>query len=398
MNSKIAALVAVTVMVAAALAGAMAIQGSDADTITDPALGTVDVDVIKGGSDAVVMLKVSEAEYLPLGYTLTWEIAQATGSEGSYNYDFSGENDVLAKRTVDPGTSLEAAGAITDNNGVSFPSDALNALNALKFKMEETEDLGTYILRITATDGATSGVFGIKCSVTTVSSSYTVPPVYGVINVTVEDQTPAISLVKMQVSAGIPFYQKIQVDGESHSDVPAGMNWYAVGLPQGLSMSPDGIVSGMMTNKIDDTGKVTVAVYATDTNGTVTEYSLTISNKEATETDVTIALTSESTNFIQPTGEDKTYTAQQGSTVKLSVSLPEGSTASLDVVGVRIIGNDGDRYTNYTEDMKVPTNGVGQYRIYVSYILDGVYDQDYVVLNVVSDIDAIEAGIVIDGA
>ena len=154
----------------------------------------------------------------------------------------------------------------------------------------------------------------------------------------------------------------------------------------------------MMTKKIDDTGEVTVAVYATDTNGTVTEYSLTISNKEATETDVTITLTSESDNFIEPTGGDKTYTAQQGSTVKLSVSLPEGSTASLDVVGVRIIGNDGDRYTDYTKDMEVPTNGVGQYRIYVSYILDGVSDQGYVVLNVVSDIDAIQAGIVIEGA
>ena len=394
MNSKIAALVAVTVMVAAALAGAMAIQGSDADTITDPALGTVEVDVIKGGSDAVVMLKVSEAEYLPLGYTLTWEIAQATGREGSYTYDFSGENDLLAKRTVRAGTSLETANAITDSNGVSFQSDAL------KFKMEETEDLGTYILRITATGAATTGdaVFGIKCSVTTGSSNYAVPPVYGVIDVTVEDQTQAISLVEMQVPAGIPFYQKIQVDGESPSDVPTGMNWYAVRLPQGLSMSPDGIVSGMMTNKINDTGEVTVAVYATDTNGTVTEYSLKISNKDATVTEVTIALTSESANFIKPTGEDKTYTAQQDSTVKLSVSLPEGSTASLDVVGVRIIGNDGDRYTDYTKDMEVPTNGVGQYRICVSYILDGVINQDYVVLNVVSDIDAIQAGVVIEGA
>ena len=394
MNSKIAALVAVTVMVAAALAGAMAIQGSDADTITDPALGTVEVDVIKGGSDAVVMLKVSEAEYLPLGYNLTWEIAQATSSEGSYTFNFSGDDDVLAKRAVSAGSSLETDSAITDSNGVSFQSDAL------KFKLEETEDLGTYILRITATDDATSGVFGIKCSVTTVSSNYAVPPVYGVINVTVKDQTVATSLVEMQVPAGIPFYQKIQVDGKPPSDVPTGMNWYAVGLPQGLSMSPDGIVSGMMTEEIADgnNNTVTVAVYATDTNGTVTEYSLTISNKDATETNVTIVLTSESTNFIEPTGEDKTYTAQQDSIVKLSVSLSEGSTASLDVVGVRIIGNDGDRYTDYTKDMEVPTNGVGQYRIYVSYILDGVINQGYVVLNVVSDIDAIQAGIVINGA
>ncbi len=394
MNSKIVALVAVTVMVAAALAGAMAIQGSDADTIEDPALGNVEVDVIKGGSDAVVMLKVSEAEYLPLGYTLTWEIAQATGSEGPYTYDFSGENDILAKRTIQAGTSLEAANAITDNNGVSFQNDAL------KFKMEKTEDLGTYILRITATDGATSGVFGIKCSVTTGSSNYVVPSVYGVIDVTVKGQTQAISLVEMKVPVGIPFYQKIQVDGESPTDVPADMSWYAVRLPQGLSMSPDGIVSGMMTEKIADgnNNTVTVAVYATDSSGTVTEYSLTISNKEATETDVTIALTSESTNFKEPTEGGNTYTAQQGSTVKLSVSIPVDSESSLDVVGVRIIGDDGDRYTSYTDNMEVPTGGIGQYRICVSYILDGVSNQDYVVLNVVSDIDAIQAGVVIEGA
>ena len=238
MNSKIVALVAVTVMVAAALAGAMAIQGSDADTIDDPALGNVEVDVVKGGSDAVVMLKVSEAEYLPLGYTLTWEIAQAASNEGSYTYDFSGDGDVLAKRSVRAGSSLETAGEITDSNGVPFQSDAL------KFKLEETEDLGTYILRITATDGATSGVFGIKCSVTTVSSNYIVPPVYGVIDVTAENQTQAISLVEMKVPVGIPFYQKIQVSGEASTDVTTDKNWYAVGLPQGLSMSPDGIVSG----------------------------------------------------------------------------------------------------------------------------------------------------------
>ena len=392
MNSKIVALVAVTVMVAAALAGAMAIQGSDADTIDDPALGNVEVDVVKGGSDAVVMLKVSEAEYLPLGYTLTWEIAQAAGNEGSYTYDFSGDGDVLAKRSVRAGSSLETAGEITDSNGVPFQSDAL------KFKLEETEDLGTYILRITATDGATSGVFGIKCSVTTVSSNYIVPPVYGVIDVTAENQTQAISLVEMKVPVGIPFYQKIQVSGEASTDVTTDKNWYAVRLPQGLSMSPDGIVSGMMKEKIADgnNNTVTVAVYATDTNGTVTEYSLTISNKDATETDVTITLTSESANFI--TGGNKTYTAQQGSIVKLSVSIPDDSESSLDVVGVKIIGNDGDRYTSYTDNMEVPTGGIGQYRIYVSYILDGVSDQDYVVLNVVSNIDAIQAGIVIDGA
>ena len=388
MNIKAISILTAALMVVAALGGAMLLDRADAATdenFTDE-MGLDTVDVVKGQKATVVLLKVSEAEFLPLGYTLTWYVASATEkSAGTYSATFD-EDGKLGSRTVsaDSSSNLES---------YSVFSSTEKSIAKYQFKMEEVEgNLGHYLLSISIEDGA-DATFALKCSITGVNGDYSgVPAVYGILKTNVVEPTTS-TLDEMTVTVGVPFMKSAAV-------TDADETWYAIGMPEGLSMSPSGVVSGIATGKASDGGEITnpvaVKVYKTtggDSGITITPYTLNITVSEST-VDFSIQI---AVNGNQLTASDS-YSVQQNSTVKLTVT----SEKVVEVAYVSMIGDTGVTYLEYgadgADDVTIPTSGIGEYTIAVHAVLDGVVKTKSVTLQVISDLDVLTPSIVITGA
>lgn len=405
MNNKAMTIIAAAAVVIAAFAGLSAVQGVDADSeeISSLQLGTSDVTIVPGGDSASILLKVSEAEYVPLGYKLTWYVASATRSGGSYSAEFNTDQS-LGSRDVTGSTDIsQVVGFQPKTDGVTISNTT--------FTMTETDGLGNYILDVKCTDRASSSTYAIKCVVevdvsTGGAQMMSVPPVYGIVTTTIGSESTPTALNPMGFVIGVPSMAAVSSgNGEILAD---GKTWYATGLPQGLSMSPSGIVSGMPTGK-DSSGKdltftdgsasVEVSVYSSEMdNGAVkiTEYTLTVSISEGDPSAMTLTLSSEASSGFQTIQKNSIYSAVQGIKVKLNVSVDAGST--LEVVAVTVIGDNGESRITYSDGVVVPTAGVGQYHIVVNAVVDGTPITGYATLNVVSVLDSLENSIVIDGA
>lgn len=403
MNNKAMVIVAVAAVIVAVFAGLPSIQTVDAadETITSPQLGTASVSIVPGGDSAAVLLKVSEAEYVPLGYTLTWYVTAATGSDDSYSADFS-DGYSLGSRSVTASTNIETVEAFVPES---------NSGDSTTFTMSEADGLGNYILEVNCVGEVTDGTYAIKCVVevnvsTGDSATIPIPPVYGIVNTTVEDEIEPGELNGMGFVIGVPSMAAVS---SSDGDVLAtGKTWYATGLPQGLSMSPSGIVSGMPTGKdlngsdlefLDGRAIVTVSVYSSEvTDGSVkiTEYELEVTINKSPPSAMTITLSSEESGFKEIT--ENSYSAVQGTYVTLNVSVGDGST--LDVIAVTAIGDEGTTRLTYSDGngATFTTSGAGQYYIVVNAVVNGSPVTGHVKLNVVSELDSLQNSIVIDGA
>ena len=405
MNNKAMTIIAAAAVVIAAFAGLSAVQGVDADSeaISSLQLGTSDVTIVPGGDSASILLKVSEAEYVPLGYKLTWYVASATESGGSYSAEFN-TNQSLGSRDVNGSTDIsQVVGFQPKTDGVT--------ISKTTFTMAETDGLGNYILDVKCFDEAQPGKYAIKCVVevdvnTGNEQGMSVPPVYGIVTTTIGSESAPTELNPMGFVIGVPSMAAVSVSNE---DILAtGKTWYATGLPQGLSMSPSGIVSGMPTGKDSDgnsliinngPASVDVRVYSSEIeNGAVkiTEYTLTVSINKRAPSAMTLTLSSEASSGFQTIQENSIYSAVQDTEVKLNVSVDVGRT--LDVIAVMVIGDNGTSRITYSDGVAVPTTGVGQYHIVVNAVVDGTPITGYVTLNVVSALDSLENSIVINGA
>lgn len=411
MNNKAMVIVAVAAVIVAVFAGLPSIQTVDAadETITSPQLGTASVSIVPGGESAAILLKVSEAEYVPLGYTLTWYVTDAEDSEGSddsYRADFSAGYS-LGSRSVEASFDIGNVGA--------FVPESNSGDSTTTFTMSEADGLGNYILKVNCVGNATGGTYAIKCVVKVnvrTNDSATIPipipPVYGIVNTTVEDEIEPGELNGMDFVIGVPSMLAVSSsDGDVHAKYKS---WYATGLPQGLSMSPSGYVSGMPTGK-DSSGNddlsfsdgmaiVTVSVYSSEvTDGSVkiTEYELEVTIYESSPSAMTITLSSEESGFKEIT-ENSIYSAVHDTDVTLKVSVGDGST--LDVIAVTAIGDEGTTRLTYSDGngATFTTSGAGQYYIVVNAVVNGSPVTGHVKLNVVSELDSLQNSIVIDGA
>lgn len=381
MNIKAISILTAALMVVAALGGAMLLDRADAATdenFTDE-MGLDTVDVVKGQEATVVLLKVSEAEFLPLGYTLTWYVASVTG-DGPYSTTFT---DKLGDRTVESGSSLENYANFSNNTGVTLE-------DYYTLTMEEVEgNPGHYLLSI-STSGDDNAKFALKCSITGVNDDYNgVPAVYGVLDTNVIPPSTPSELGEMNVTIGVPFLKAV-----SSADV-TDVTWYATGMPEGLSMSPSGVVSGIATGKDFSNGSVTVNVYKTtnDKSGiTITPYTLQITAEQTGDISITITVDG------IPKVESTSYSVQQNSTVTLKVNADDGS--ALEVAYVSMIDDDdGVTYLKHGADgVDIPTSGIGEYTIAVHAVVDGVVKTKSVTLQVISDLDVLTPSIVITGA
>ena len=392
MNSKTMAIAAAFVMLAAALSVTMFLPSADAEDVTSFELGEKEVTLTPDGKGSL-LFNVSEAEYINLGYTINWYIAAPDeDSESAHSATF-GKSSKLGSRTVNAGTLVDNVDGFSPNfDGVT--------LDGYVFKIQAMDDLGTYLLTIDA-NNQTDGCKGIvKCEVivnTSGDRTITIPNNYGLVTVNNNASSP-VSLNTMTFTVG-----EADAFTVSGSSVTVGGNsWYAIGLPKGLSMSPNGVVSGMPTGidasgvKISDYNTpISVDVYSTTNEGKISTYTLSVKINEASSAKMTLSLSSASTTLVV---SETTYTAIQGTNdIKLTIT-PVAST--LEWASVTVIDTDGQVQVDYdlVDGAEIPSDGIGSYKIVVNAIIDSKHVTGSVTLNVISPMDSIEAGIIVSGA
>ena len=391
MNSKTMAIAAAFVMLAAALSVTMFLPSADAEDVTSFELGEKEVTLTPDGKGSL-LFNVSEAEYINLGYTINWYIAQDEVSESAHSATFD-KSSILGSRTVNAGTSVDdVVGFSPDVDGVT--------LGGYVFKIQAMDNLGTYLLTIDANDPTNVFKGIVKCEVivnTSGNETITIPNNYGLVTVKNNASSP-VSLDLMTFTVGEA--DAFTVSGSSVT--VKGNSWYAIGLPEGLSMSPNGVVSGMPTGN-DASGEIlnydtpiSVNVYSTTNEGKISTYTLSVRINEASSASMTLSLNSASTTLVV---SGTTYTAIQGTKdIKLTIA-PEGSL-TLEWASVAVIGLDGQVQVDYdlSNGAEIPSDGIGSYKIVVNAIIDSKHVTDSITLNVISPMDSIEAGIIVSGA
>ena len=391
MNSKTMAIAAAFVMLAAALSVTMFLPSAGAEDVTSFELGEKEVTLTPDGKGSL-LFNVSEAEYINLGYTINWYIALDVGSGSAHSATFN-ESSKLGSRTVNAGTSVDDVAEFSpDADGVT--------LDGYVFKIQAMDDLGTYLLTIDA-NNPMDGCKGIvKCEVIVNSGNgtITIPNNYGFVTVKDNASSP-VPLNAMTFTVGEA--DAFTVSGSSVT--VEGNSWYAIGLPEGLSMSPNGVVSGMPTGNDASGSKISnyndpisVDVYSTTNDGKISTYTLSVKINEAASANMTLSLNSASTTLVV---SGTTYTAIQGTNdIKLTITPAVAST--LEWASVTVIDTNGQVQVDYdlADGAKIPSDGIGSYKIVVNAIIDSKHVTDSLTLNVISPMDSIEAGIIVSGA
>ena len=388
-NSKIAALFAVAVMITAGFIIVADVTDSDAKVVDDD----YDAIHIKKGVSHNVTLFTDEYQYVNYGYTLTWYIAKNPNAfDGQADLDKMEFTNKLGTRVSETYTPVDE-GVIIGN--VTFKITERNYNTSFG-------NVGEYNLNISAGENATTpGYIAIKCEVNVKldeNTTYPVENLYYLYQITVDEST-TYTLNELTFTQGINGSQLISCK----ELIIGNYDWYATGLPAGLSMDKTGKVSGTPHNTATTADSVKVVGTLKVSPYTTVEAEMVVTINEATTGGIILRL-----NGDVVTVEDaKQYATELGSNnVKLTVST--GSNQPYDVLTVRIVDSDGNVYvidsTNdkntefdiVTEDQ--PIKGTGIYRIYVTAVVDSEKQTEYVDLYVLGNLDSVFAEIIVSGA
>lgn len=187
-----------------------------------------------------------------------------------------------------------------------------------------------------------------------------------------------------------------------------GYNWYAVGLPEGLSMNMNGTVTGVPTKATSSEG-VTVAVVAVDKSNN-TQYSTTFTFK----VDAGLVDNNDDTRYTysvrvgdgSAVDGPSSVLAVQGDAVVTKITAVSASSFG-DNVTVKVVSDNGtkDTVVNGTDvsegvakEYTIPTSGTGAYRVIMTAGTGNGLTTVYYDLIVLSDIEEVRSGIIVQGA
>lgn len=386
---------AVAVMVTAGFVLVADTAGTDAKVIKDEF--TTAIDINKGASHNIT-LYTDEYQYTSYGYTLTWYVASITGDDT--------DQASLDRITLNASDKL---GARTNSN---YDSDGSVTVGGLTFTLTERNNynsaianVGEYNLNVKATNGEISDpivkVF-VKCEIKVTLNSeptqtYDVESLYYLYNFNIV--TPnTIDFGSKQYANGINVSYTLQ----DTDDIKVGdYEWFATGLPNGLSMSRNGTISGTPHAEVTDHNVSLVGTSKANKLATV-DATIKIIITEATPGGIVLKLNGDVSEVL--TG---IYATELGSyPIKLTVS--QGLNQPLDVLTVRIVDEDGNisiiddtSYKNTqfeiaSEDS--PINGTGLYKIYVTAVVNSHEKTECIDLYVLGDLDSVFAEIIVSGA
>ena len=271
-------------------------------------------------------------------------------------------------------------------------------------KMTAGDAVGKYVLTVEPSDSPTGEVsVGLECEiiVTIGGQTKTLEGVYYYFDI-VTDAIGTLDLTEITMTVGDIYGD--YVASENIAD-PANYYWYAVGLPDGITMSEAGYISGVPLESGSFTAKVVAMVRNIDGNiggnaiETITgDLSIEVSSATQEMDDyyfvVSINGTDQAKNigsYVVVTGDNvvlKTYNKSDSPDDANSVMI-------VDEVGtVKQASKTGDSETgSYT----IPTNGTGAYRVVITMGESGNTETAEFILYVSPSLDNVQAGIVITG-
>ena len=381
MNSKF---IAAAMAIAMAFVGFAVISGEGSDAVT-----TINADVAIGGTYEKV-IGYNEGNYTHYGYEIEWTL-----ESDSYGGTIATiEKAEAASTATDDFKTLYvgATGIETTQQDDSYFSIGM---------AREGADIGKYTITIGGIKETSNPVSFTLTAITTVtinSGSQKLSPVtyYGNVDVIKTNTSEAIevSLANATATVGTYYNQQIDVTG-SYLDY----QWYAIGLPGGLSMSKDGYVSGIPTAATQASVSDTFKVFGTDLLGNVvydSSVSLTVNPMEEGEAETPYSF---EYKLFENGTQSTTMIFDSGSEVVLKLN-ETGKTDPITDATVKVINDDFTTVAGtvpYSEDKQgyvIPTDGTGSYTISVTSQGQTEYFRIYVVANATD----ITANIVIEGA
>ena len=416
LNSKITALFAVAVMVTAGCVLVADTAGTDAKVV--PNGGTAETILIKEGVSHNVTLYTDEYQYSNYGYKLTWYIAKNTN-----NYTTQADLDKISFDTNDK------LGDRINTSADGYTSSSVT-IGSVQFTLTERKytngfnNVGEYNLNIFAntdvnspgtdvnspgTDVNSPGNIVIKCEVSVKLNdieSYPVESLYYLYTVNVET-------AKTYVLKGMTFYEGVNVSEKiiADDDTPDNeltidnYDWYATGLPSGLSMNRDGTITGTPHESASSVPSVKVVGTLISDTSVVVNATLSVTIEEGSTANIALSITGTGSDVVT-IDENVSYAVEANSKgVELIVGLSSENQLPYDVLTVRIVDNNGN--IKVIDDSAKPTTsfdissylkGTGFYQIYVTSVVDSETQIDAVGLYVIGNLDSVFAEIIVSGA
>lgn len=385
MKTRIMSVIVMAVMVMASVGAVALTDHSDATADKAEIYSQADLQVDNDGSTRA--FQVNEQQFIGYAYTLTWYAGKVSNNTDTANEPTATNWDELGtSRNNTPGgspTFTQSTASVTiESYTVTMTS--------------VTGKTGFYNLEVTGNNTTGPIPFGLKCEikVTMGSIEKTLSKVYYLFNVISKETvdytfTPSITGT---MKVGVHFSEKITVTDNTLGSVD-DYYWYAIGLPEGISMSDSGYVSGVPLNaksyesvKIVATHKTSDVVYTgtmeimvSPADGTLTEYSYEVFVEN-----------------VKTTGPN--YAVVQNETVVLK-TYKDTSTV-IAATTVNVIGSNGvitSVTPTNTNEYTIPTDGTGAYRIVMTFGSGDNAQTAEFYLFVSPSLNDISAGITISG-
>ena len=391
MNSKA---IAVIMAVAMAAVGFSVVIADDAAADPIP-LDRVTVEV--GDSDASTVIGINEGNYTGYKYTLTWTLSISESYQTITVKDTINSNPILT-------TTLYVKADGTVQTGVRDAAFSL-ALTG------DEDNIGQYNVTITGIAETNSVIsYKLQSSITVQTADgdeiefENFATYNGSVNVIPKNENNELSLTLDDDGAQIGKYFEKSIAFQTGSTmVVSDYDWYAVGLPAGLTMASNGQVSGIPTAASSVSAENPIHVFATDRSGNI--YHGTITGFDIAKKDTAVDV-----NGFGYYINDKVDGANKATyifsnnveKIQLHLTNAEGNdiTTGLGGYTVRVINDNGtidnlgpvEGQTYY----KLPHSGSGAYTVAVTLNSTGA-TATFTVYIVGNAMD-ITASIVIEGA
>ena len=380
MNVKIMSFLAVAVMVLASVGTLAAAEQSQAAPDEDETHAQEAL-VLTGSESNTRVYQVNEKQFEGYKYTMTWNIAD--------------RGSVTNLSEINTWVSLGSSSNTAANSSGSFSANTNVAVEGLSVSMAQNA-IGKYTLTVES-NSATSGIdLALRCemTITVDGQPITLSKVYYTFEVIIiEEATLVFDNLSLKVGelCGEPISEKSGMV----TDI-SRYYWYAVGLPEGISMSDSGYISGV---PLAETGSnITAKIVATnrETGETYTgDLTISVGPAEGTLTSYDFKV---SVNGSEKNGPN--FYAVQGEDVVLTTYSDSSGQTLADATTVTVVKDDGtvaELNSASTGTYSLPTNGTGAYRVVMIFGSGEAIQSDEFYLFVSPSLNDISAGITITG-
>ena len=396
MNSKA---IAVIMAVAMAVVGFSVAIADDADAApTERDLGK---QVITNGESVSLVVGINEGNYTGYKYKVTWTL-DITTTDGITD----GESKTIFV--------IDTIGSESSNTTLYVDETGFITSGSEKYSISMTRDntnVGEYTITITAGNEATTKDLEFQLTpeiqVHTDGGDKTFNDfaLYKFsVAVIKPDTSMRLVLNDTDAKVGAYYNQTIAFASTDSSGMTVGdYDWYAVGLPAGLTMASNGQVSGIPTEGADAKNPYKITVFATDKSGNMYYGTITGFTVAAKQT------ATEANGFgyyINENNDDNqnkaTYVFQANETIMLYVTDSEMNEVIKENVTVTVI-NETSPGTSVSTSMEnqdsyvLPYGNSGAYTVTIT-VGDAEPKTTYFTVYILGDAADITASIVIEGA